>query len=526
MRTILKASLVLLLLAGTLLFNASLIDIRMEEIRYYLGNIAAKQDASNTFGIVARYELIKRRMLSGEDNVTDLELEARIQALTSGEKFQSSKGEKSKLAQKTAVQVVLNSIRFLLGKPIINPTEEDKVFNVLEIAYFWERNRRYSEALNIYQDVLNTSSLENEIRASVMVHQAFCHSMLSDYEKSKGIYEQVISSYPETEAGIVSWKLLEFIQSMEKERAQLEKKQLSGLDKAKQFYLLMDFRNAIKSVSIFLDMKPPVRTAAEARYYKGRAHEELGETEEAMKEYQWVMKEDPTKEWAKQANRRLLMLGEFYEQKKQVSEEAKRQLEAYQDQVFMNNMEKYSSMVNSSSLKGELATKYMEPEEKASAAKDSVMDLINKIGTIDLTGETAAAKKTKEASLNKAIKEQASKMSAPELKELQRRRDLAANPYRKPTFIKKIIDDNSSELRYIYNRKLRSGAKLAGKVVVEIRISSDGSVSDARPIQSTMGDEQFEKDIAARIKLWHFKSVPDSLGELTVNFPFEFYEEN
>ncbi|MFP4014285.1 MAG: AgmX/PglI C-terminal domain-containing protein [Chitinispirillaceae bacterium] len=524
MRTILKCLLVLMLLVSTALFNANLIDIRLEEIRYYLGNIAARQDATNTFGIVARYELIKRRMVSGEDNVSDLELEARIQALTSGEKFKDVKNDNLVLLRKVPVRLVLNSIRYILGKPIINPKEDDKIFNVLEIAYFWERNRKYSEALKIYDDALGSSTLSSEIRASVMVHQAFCHSMLSEYEKSKTIYEQVISSYPETEAGIVSWRLLEFINSMERERAKLESKRLSTLEKARQFYLLMDFRNAIKSVSIHLQNSPSRKSAVEARYYKGRAHEELGEAQEAMMEYKQVIADDKGKEWAKKANRRMLMLGEFYEQKKQVAREAKRQLEAYQDEVLMKNMEVYSGMVNLTSLKGELATRTDEKTGGASG-NDSVMDLIDKVGTIDLTGENKQAQKEDGEKLKKAIRNQASQMSNPELRELQRRRDLASNPFRRPSFIKKIIDGNSSELRYIYNKRLRAGDKLSGKVVVEIKISPDGTVSDARPVMSTMDDEKFEWDITGRIKTWQFKKVPDSLGVLTVNFPFEFDEE-
>ncbi|MFP4163797.1 MAG: AgmX/PglI C-terminal domain-containing protein [Chitinispirillaceae bacterium] len=525
MRTILKLLLVAILLAFTVFFNANLIDIRMEEIRYYLGNIASKQDASNTFGIVARYELIKRRMVSGEDNASDLELEARIQALTSGEKFKEIKGDKLVLLRKIPVRIVLNSIRYVLGKPIINPKNDDKIFDVLEIAYFWERNRRYSEALKIYDDVLGSSTLASEIRASVLVHQAFCHSMLSNYEKSKSVYEKVISEFPSTEAGIVSWRLLEFINSMENERKKLENKRLSRLEKAKQFYLFMDFRSAIKSVSKYLQKNSKHRSAVEARYYKGRAHEELGETEEAMMEYKMIIKKDKSKKWAKKANRRMLMLGEFYEQKKQIAEEARRQLEAYQDEVFTKNMEVYSGMVNLSSLKGEL-TLETGGTETAAEENDSVMNLINKIGTVDLTGEESKrAQKEKDKRLKKSIREQASKMSTPELKELQRRKDLASNPYRKPSFIKKTIDKNSSELRYIYNKRLRSGDELSGKVVMEIRISPDGSVAGARPIMSTVGDERFEGDIAVRVEGWQFKKVPDSLGVLTVNFPFEFYEE-
>ena len=41
-----------------------------------------------SLGIVAKYELIKHRMLYGEQNDDNYELEAKMQALTSGDQFE------------------------------------------------------------------------------------------------------------------------------------------------------------------------------------------------------------------------------------------------------------------------------------------------------------------------------------------------------------------------------------------------------------------------------------------------------
>ena len=82
MRTFLKFTGVILLLAFTGLFNVGLVDIRFEEIRYLWVPLLS-EDMSNTFGIVAKYELIKHRIAYGE-NVTSYELEAKM-TLTSGE---------------------------------------------------------------------------------------------------------------------------------------------------------------------------------------------------------------------------------------------------------------------------------------------------------------------------------------------------------------------------------------------------------------------------------------------------------
>lgn len=522
MKTIIKLLLIILFFGVSILFNIGLIDIRLEEIKYLLGNIAAKEDVSNTFGIVAKYELIKRRMLYGEENVTNYEFEAKVQAL-SYDKNQLDDRKKSwtEKAYRIPVRLVLNSIRVLQGKKIINPKDDDKIFTVLEIAYFFERNRKYNDALKSYEEILLNTDIASDLRAAVMVHKAFCYSMLSDYGKSKKEYEDVIALFPNTEAGIIAWKLLDFIQSIERERKKLENTQLKEMEKAKQYYLLMDYRNAIKTLSVFIE-KDNTDALCEARFFKGRAHEELGEFEEAVLEYKKIIRTDKSKNWARQANRRLLMLGSFYEQQKQIAEEAKQQLEFYKDQVFLSNIEMYSNFVNGNSIKTEMMNKEVNSVVHTTSS-DSIVSIINKIENLDLTGEKKKEKQKNEQIRRELIKQ--GKIDAAEIKELERRQNLAQNPYRRPEALKKVIDDNSGELRYIYNKKLRSGIKISGKLLVEIHIKSSGIVDRANVIQSTVGDAQFEDEIVQRIVSWRFNAVADSLGDLTVNYPFEFYEE-
>ena len=357
-----------------------------------------------------------------------------------------------------------------------------------------------------------------------MVHKAFCLSMLSDYSMAKKVYEETIAMFPNTEAGILSWKLLDFIQSIEREREKLGKTDLGEMEKAKQFYLLMDFRNAIKNLSIFIGKNPKSEALAEARFFKGRSHEELGEIEEAILEYRRIIQTDKSKIWARQANRRMLMLGSFYEQQKQIADEAKRQLEAYKDQTFLSNIEKYSYMVSQTSIKGEML-KNEEKEITQAPSDDSLLNIINQICSLDLGEEKKKEKqKQKTEQARRELLKQGN-LNVAEIKELQRRQNLAQNPYRRPEALKRVIDDNSGELRYIYNKKLRSGIKISGKMLVEIHIQSSGRVDRAKVIQSSIGDNDFEQEITQRILSWRFNPVADSLGDLTVNYPFEFFEE-
>jgi TonB family protein len=524
MKTFFQIFLLVGLLGVPVYFNIGLIDIRMREMSYLIGKIAAQQDVPMSLGIVAKYELIKHRMLYGEQNADNYELEAKMQALTSGDQFNRQENVWRKRIYNVPVRFVINAIRLSLGKPIISMTEEDKIFNVLEIGYFWERNRKYQEAITVYGQILDKPNIQPDIQSAVMIHRAFCHSMLSEYEASKHIYERVISQFPNTDAGILSWKLLDFIQSMEKQRSSVEKKSMSDFDKAKQFYLVMDYRNSVKFYSLFLQENAASPLKYEALFYKGRSHEELGEGEEAMMTYQRVIRDDKTRQWAKQANRRMLMIGEFYDQKKQITDEAKKQLAAYQDQNFINNIQRYASMVSENSLRRELMKDNAPREEKTKSGDDSLLNIINMIGSLDLTGEKEAKKREEVEKIRTELIAQG-KLSEAEVKDLERRKALEENPFRRPSALKAIIDENASQLKYLYNRRLREGVKLSGKMVIEIGIRPDGAIKTAKIVRSSMGDKTFEDAIVNQILRWKFKSVIDSLGDMTVNYPIEFSEE-
>lgn len=523
MRTVLKLFALGLMVALLVLFNAGLIELRLREIGYHLEKFAAQDDVTNTLGIVAKYELVQQRMRTGEEDISNYELEARIAALTSGDKFDAERESGFDRLYLAPVRLVVNGIRFVMGKPILNPTDDDKIYRILEIGYFWERNRKYTEAIDIYNEVLEKPDLREEIRAAVLIHQAFCYSMLSEYDKSRSVYEQVIRLYPTSEAGILAWRLLGFIESIEKERAQVAARTTSELERARQYYLLMDYRSAIRYLSLFLSRKPAAAQRVEATFFKGRAHEELGEVQEAVAEYNTVIADDPSVRWARQANRRLIMLGDFYETRRQVSAEARKRLEQYQDALFADKVGQFASMVNRSSLREELMSQIERQQRPAGKGADTLVDFINRIGTFDLMGEEAQKKRLEEErALQERIKGR--DLTPPQRRELVRQNMVSQHPYRSATAITSVIADHASELQYLYNRTLRRGGRLSGRVLVSMQIGADGTVQP-RVTNSTIGDKEFEEGVLESIRRWHFRPVPDSLGVYTVNYPFEFYRE-
>ena len=134
MKAFFNLFLLLFFLILTVLFNIGLIDVRFQEINYLLGKAAFDQDASNALGIVAKYELIRRRMEAGEESPENYELEARIQALISGDRFSEEEELSKKKKYLIPVRIFLNSIRFALGKEFVSLQEENKIIKVLEIG--------------------------------------------------------------------------------------------------------------------------------------------------------------------------------------------------------------------------------------------------------------------------------------------------------------------------------------------------------------------------------------------------------
>ena len=82
-----------------------------------------------------------------------------------------------------------------------------------------------------------------------------------------------------------------------------------------------------------------------------------------------------------------------------------------------------------------------------------------------------------------------------------------------------VIQENLSQIRYCYNKGLRTNPSLRGKVNSNFTIVGDGSVKQSRVAGSTLASGEVEDCIKGRIASWRFP-MPRGGGEVTVNYPF------
>lgn len=82
-----------------------------------------------------------------------------------------------------------------------------------------------------------------------------------------------------------------------------------------------------------------------------------------------------------------------------------------------------------------------------------------------------------------------------------------------------VVRQNLAQIRFCYNRGLRSHPDLSGRVTSHFVIGSDGRVKTSNIKQSSLGVGSVEDCIKDKVAAWSFPK-PRGGGEVTVNYPF------
>jgi TonB family protein len=84
-----------------------------------------------------------------------------------------------------------------------------------------------------------------------------------------------------------------------------------------------------------------------------------------------------------------------------------------------------------------------------------------------------------------------------------------------------VFDRNKGAIYSIYTRALREKPDLRGKLVLELTITPDGSISRCDVISSELNDSELERRLVARIKQFRFEAK--DVGVITVTKPIDFF---
>ena len=84
-----------------------------------------------------------------------------------------------------------------------------------------------------------------------------------------------------------------------------------------------------------------------------------------------------------------------------------------------------------------------------------------------------------------------------------------------------VFDRNKGAIYSLYNRALRKDPTIAGKIVFELTIASDGSVADVKVVSSELGNEELEHKLLIKIKSFLFEPKSGA-DKLIVTYPLDF----
>jgi len=84
-----------------------------------------------------------------------------------------------------------------------------------------------------------------------------------------------------------------------------------------------------------------------------------------------------------------------------------------------------------------------------------------------------------------------------------------------------VFDRNKGAIDALYARALRERADLQGKIVLQLTISPSGEVTDCRLLSSELNDDDLERKIVARVKLFRFEAK--DVESITARKTLEFF---
>ncbi len=84
-----------------------------------------------------------------------------------------------------------------------------------------------------------------------------------------------------------------------------------------------------------------------------------------------------------------------------------------------------------------------------------------------------------------------------------------------------MFDKNKGAIFALYNRALRIDPSLEGKIVLRLTIEPNGIVTLCEIISSELGDEDLERKLVQRIKLFRFEAK--DVEPITTTKPIDFF---
>ncbi|MDV6237183.1 hypothetical protein CH379_016240 [Leptospira ellisii] len=201
---------------------------------------------------------------------------------------------------------LINAVRLATGKPPIRFEIDSSKIGMLERSFQLERNQIYKEAYQAYAEALPHYSKGSEESGFILLHQAFCLAAQGEFDLALADLETLQKQNPNDGFAGDAEILKEIIRRSKLNAQEIEKNFNSPEARIKAYFAKGNYAKVLEEFS-----KTPIDTA-EIKYIRAYSMEKTGNQKTAITEYAALAFSETDKEIAIKANRRLLMLGHYY----------------------------------------------------------------------------------------------------------------------------------------------------------------------------------------------------------------------
>ncbi len=316
------------------LASQAIVGVKLQELRF---GIMRDQLMNYELSSQTLRERLKQMFLSKDDYLQ----EVKVNILESGIMNSETKGIDIEMGWRDKFGLaVINTVRTLNFKPFLELEEQQKTIIRLQFAFYMERTRKFSLASKKYDELEDSleGSLADE-HAFTLLHHGYCLVMMGERDKAFVKLRKTTDFFPGTHYAENAELLMSFLVDGDKRRAEFENTNKNPEERLIASFQAGDYESTLKTLETLPNL------TKDQSYIKARSMEELGRTSNAVKEYIQLVKQQENKEVAIRANRRLLLIGNFYQENKSLVEFSKSEATKLGDNKAVAQIEEGKSLV-------------------------------------------------------------------------------------------------------------------------------------------------------------------------------------
>lgn len=270
--------------------------------------------------------------------------------------------------------VLINGVRLITGKPAIDFEISSTKIRALERAFSLERNQAYKEAYQAYGETLDTFAKGTDESGFILLHQGFCLAVQGEFDHALKDLEAVLENNPGTVFANDAEILIAIIQKSKQSVREIEESFDSPESRAKAFFAKGNYAKVLE------EFAKSNMTSAEMRYIRAYSLEKTGNQSAAITEYAKLAFSETDKEIAIKANRRLMMLGHYYNAGSEIARISDKNAERLGDASEAAEIRASSEKLKPSSLidNSKSLNETGKIDEKKAALSNELQDIVNK----------------------------------------------------------------------------------------------------------------------------------------------------